>query len=54
MQQCILSIRETLRKFWVVTLAFQGKGGGPALLMFAGTIEEWNAKIVETLITSVR
>ena len=32
---------------------FQGRGG-PALVMIAGPIEEWNIKIVETFIASIQ
>ena len=52
MQQCILSIRETLQEILGSDPGISRQGRLPALLMCAGTIEEWNAKMVETLISS--
>jgi hypothetical protein len=40
--------------FRVATVTFQGKGGGPALLMVAGPLDEWDIEMVEALIASIQ
>jgi hypothetical protein len=39
--------------FRVATVEFQGNGGGQAILMVAGPLEEWDIEMVEALIASV-
>jgi hypothetical protein len=39
--------------FRVATVEFQGKGGGQAVLMVAGPVEEWDPEMIEALIASI-
>lgn len=57
-QDALLSIGEGQSSegedFYIATLDFQGKGGGPALLIIAGPADEWDADKVEAFIASLR
>jgi hypothetical protein len=57
-QESMLSISEGQTSegetFRVATVAFQGKGGGPALLIVAGPMDEWDTEPIEALIASMR